>query len=286
MSKPAERERAKELRRQGWTVPDIAIELGVSKSSVSQWVRCTNVPESRLNAAGNLKRRAPAVYRCSKLDGARAEAERLYEEGNSRESIAKLIRVSKPTVCKWLKGRPRVPSKGGHERPDIAARNKARGDRIREAALREADEQWPAVQSDWRNIYALGLYSGEGAKGQEASFCNCSMDLLLAYKSFLDRLSVDQGEMAVRIILPYSPTPEQLAAAEAYWRDGLGLPESNFRKTGWYTDKPMRVGRRSRPYGTCHLRVSRRHLHYKIMRWCELCNDEFRARDCPIGKGS
>lgn len=31
MSKPAERERAKELRRQGWTVPDIAIELGVSK---------------------------------------------------------------------------------------------------------------------------------------------------------------------------------------------------------------------------------------------------------------
>ena len=37
--KVAEREHARELRAQGLTMPDIAAELGVSKSSVSLWVR-------------------------------------------------------------------------------------------------------------------------------------------------------------------------------------------------------------------------------------------------------
>ena len=37
--KLAEQQRARELRAQAWTVPDIARELGVSKSSVSLWVR-------------------------------------------------------------------------------------------------------------------------------------------------------------------------------------------------------------------------------------------------------
>ncbi|CAN5831428.1 hypothetical protein BH18ACT2_BH18ACT2_17080 [soil metagenome] len=34
-----ERERARELRAQSWTMPDIAAELGVSRSTVSLWVR-------------------------------------------------------------------------------------------------------------------------------------------------------------------------------------------------------------------------------------------------------
>ena len=37
--KLAEQQRARELRAQAWTLPDIAKELGVSKSSVSLWVR-------------------------------------------------------------------------------------------------------------------------------------------------------------------------------------------------------------------------------------------------------
>lgn len=34
-----ERERAKALRSAGWTVPDIALEVGVARSSVATWVR-------------------------------------------------------------------------------------------------------------------------------------------------------------------------------------------------------------------------------------------------------
>jgi transcriptional regulator with XRE-family HTH domain len=45
--KVAERERARELRQQSWTLADIAAELGVAKSSVSLWVRDVDfVPRS------------------------------------------------------------------------------------------------------------------------------------------------------------------------------------------------------------------------------------------------
>ena len=37
--KVVEQERARELRAKAWTLQDIATELGVSKSSVSLWVR-------------------------------------------------------------------------------------------------------------------------------------------------------------------------------------------------------------------------------------------------------
>jgi hypothetical protein len=46
--KVQEQQRARELRAQAWTVPDIAKELGVSKSSVSLWVRDVDfVPNPR-----------------------------------------------------------------------------------------------------------------------------------------------------------------------------------------------------------------------------------------------
>ena len=41
--KVAERARARELRASGWTMPDIASELGVARSSVSLWVRDVEV---------------------------------------------------------------------------------------------------------------------------------------------------------------------------------------------------------------------------------------------------
>jgi transcriptional regulator with XRE-family HTH domain len=37
--KSVERERARELRAQSWTLQEIADELGVAKGSVSVWVR-------------------------------------------------------------------------------------------------------------------------------------------------------------------------------------------------------------------------------------------------------
>ena len=43
--KTAQQSRARELRAQGWTIKEIAAELDVSRSSVSNWVRDVEVDE-------------------------------------------------------------------------------------------------------------------------------------------------------------------------------------------------------------------------------------------------
>lgn len=59
--KIAEQERARELRAQAWTLNEIVAELGVSKSSVSLWVRGVAFDEAvrALRAGANRNRGAP-----------------------------------------------------------------------------------------------------------------------------------------------------------------------------------------------------------------------------------
>ncbi|WP_086732619.1 hypothetical protein [Streptomyces glaucescens] len=82
------RERARELRRQGWTYDQIQLELGCSRSSVSLWVRDLPRPEPRYTPeeqralmTEGLKRRRAAEQekrRQSKL-AARREAQELSD---------------------------------------------------------------------------------------------------------------------------------------------------------------------------------------------------------------
>ncbi len=77
--KLAERERARQLRAQGWTMPSIAAELGVSRSSVSLWTRDVpcQVPRrpptrARFNGRNKLRERKET------------EIQRLLAEGRNR----------------------------------------------------------------------------------------------------------------------------------------------------------------------------------------------------------
>lgn len=72
--------RARELRAQAWTLDEIALELGVSKSSVSLWVRDVEfVPRPRQR---RLRRGINALQR-RKVD----EIERLHQEGLDRIGV-------------------------------------------------------------------------------------------------------------------------------------------------------------------------------------------------------
>lgn len=57
--KDAERLKARELRAQGWAVPAIAVELRVSKSSVSLWVRDVPVLPENVSVPGYERLRPP-----------------------------------------------------------------------------------------------------------------------------------------------------------------------------------------------------------------------------------
>lgn len=84
--KKVEKTRAIELRRKGWSVGVIALELGVSKSSVSLWVRDLQLPKSarlRIQASltngQNAARIVKKARTSSLLTQARGEAERAAE---------------------------------------------------------------------------------------------------------------------------------------------------------------------------------------------------------------
>jgi hypothetical protein len=79
--KVTEQQRARDLRAQSWTLQDIATELGVSKSSVSLWVRDVDfVPRPRSRGHPSMK---PHPLHVAKL----AEIERCRQEGIDRIGI-------------------------------------------------------------------------------------------------------------------------------------------------------------------------------------------------------
>jgi Homeodomain-like domain len=80
--KLSERQRARQLRRAGLPLAEIASRLGVSKSSVSIWVR--DVPFDPLPRPPRGRRRAPNALQRRR----RAEIDRLVAEG--RERIGRL----------------------------------------------------------------------------------------------------------------------------------------------------------------------------------------------------
>jgi hypothetical protein len=76
--KPAEREQARRLRTAGLPMADIAARLGVSRSSVSLWVR--DVPFAPRPGPTRGRRRAPNALQRRK----QAEIDRLLAEGRDR----------------------------------------------------------------------------------------------------------------------------------------------------------------------------------------------------------
>jgi hypothetical protein len=84
--KPAERERARELRAQAWTIGEIVDDLGVSRSSVSVWVRDVRFDEAtRAARAGANRRRGARVRAPNRLQQwKQAEIDRLLAEGIER----------------------------------------------------------------------------------------------------------------------------------------------------------------------------------------------------------
>jgi hypothetical protein len=84
--KAGERQRARELRAQAWTIGEIVAELGVSRSSVSVWVRDVDFDEAARAARAGANRRLGARKRGPNRLQQRKQAEidRLLAEGVER----------------------------------------------------------------------------------------------------------------------------------------------------------------------------------------------------------
>ncbi len=87
--KVEEQNRARDLRAEAWTLKEIADELGVSKSSVSLWVRDVEFDEAAVAARAQDRRNATARRRGpNKLQRRKAEEiARLQREGRERIGV-------------------------------------------------------------------------------------------------------------------------------------------------------------------------------------------------------
>ena len=76
-----ERERARELRAQSWTLQEIADELGVAKGSVSVWVRDVEfTPKPRNRGHAGHQPHPLHVKKLAEIERCRIEAEAKYRE--------------------------------------------------------------------------------------------------------------------------------------------------------------------------------------------------------------
>ncbi len=86
--KVTEQQRARELRAQAWTLQEIAVELGVSKSSVSLWVRDVEfTPRPRNRGHPSMKPHPLHVARLADIERCRVEGAARIGQLSDREFV-------------------------------------------------------------------------------------------------------------------------------------------------------------------------------------------------------
>ncbi|MGK2887856.1 MAG: hypothetical protein ACSLE8_24285 [Rhodococcus sp. (in: high G+C Gram-positive bacteria)] len=161
-----ERERARGLRAQSWTLQEIADELRVAKGSVSVWVRDVDFTPKPRNRGHSAHQPHPLhVKKLAEIERCRAEAEAEYGELSKRD----------------------------------------------------------------RDIFALGLYAGEGAKtGNHVSMANTNPAYLAVFVAWLrEEFTVDESRLRARL---YLHEGLDIVGATRFWSDALSIPASQFHR--------------------------------------------------------
>ncbi|GAA2219805.1 hypothetical protein [Streptomyces nogalater] len=183
------RDRARELRLQGWTYDRIQAELGCSKSSISLWVRDLPKPEPRYTPE---------------------EQRALMNEG--------------------------------------LAHLRATRDREREETKQRAAAAVGRLSDRELFLIGVGLYWAEGAKDKPYSrrelvlFVNSDPGMISVFLAWLDLLGVERDRRRFRVMIHESA---DVAAAERYWADLVGVDAGLFSRTTLKKHNPKTVRKNS-----------------------------------------
>ncbi|MEU7088142.1 hypothetical protein [Streptomyces achromogenes] len=179
------RDRARELRLQGWTYDRIQAELGCSKSSISLWVRDLPKPEPRYTPE---------------------EQRALMNEG--------------------------------------LAHLRAARDREREETKQRAAAAVGRLSDRELFLVGVGLYWAEGAKDKPYSrrelvlFVNSDPGMIYVFLAWLDLVGVERDHRRFRVMIHESA---DVAAAERYWADLVGVDPGSFSRTTLKRHNPKTV---------------------------------------------
>lgn len=102
-SKIEEKERACELRRQGYTIPEIEKEVGCPRSSISAWVKEVLLSPEALELKEKRRTQKRIVNHYDKDKLTKEELEKLIEQGLGLREIANKVSRSEAVIKRWLK---------------------------------------------------------------------------------------------------------------------------------------------------------------------------------------
>lgn len=230
------RAQAVALRREGLSRRQIRDRLGVHNNDLLNRL-VTGEPAPAWTRRPNAK------------DDLRASARTLRRAGLTYDQIQLELGVSKSSISLWVRDLPKPAPRHTPEeqralmRAGLSERYAAL-DARREATKKTATDEIGTLSDRELFLIGVGLYWAEGTKSkpyrrdERVIFVNSDPDMIRVYLAWLDLLRVAKERRRFQVMIHEST---DVAAAESYWADLVGVPRSTFLKTVLKKHNPKTV---------------------------------------------
>ncbi|MFE0736119.1 hypothetical protein [Streptomyces sp. NPDC058855] len=182
-------------------------------------------------------------------DDLRARARELRLQGMTYDQIQVELGCSKSSISLWVRDLPKPERKRTREEASAIAKKGW------EATLRRREEERQARKEAARReigamterelfLVGVGLYWAEGSKSkpyarrEAVTFVNSDPHMILLYLAWLDVLGVEPDRRTFRVMIHEKA---DVASAEAYWADLLGVDVTALRRTTLKKHNPTTV---------------------------------------------
>jgi hypothetical protein len=179
----------------------------------------------------------------------RAKARDLRKEGRTYDEIVAALGVSKSSVSLWVRDLPKPPTPPERLHRMREARwapYRAERDRRRRETKAAARAEVGTLSDRELLLLGVGLYWAEGTKSkpyrpsEKVIFVNSDPRMIRVYLGWLSLLGVSPERLAFHVMIHESA---DVAAAERYWADLVGISVAELGKTTIKKHNPKTVRR-------------------------------------------
>ena len=215
----------------------------------------------------------------------RARARELRAQAWTLNEIAAELGVAKGSVSVWVRDvdfTPRPRNRGHPAGPFHPMRLKKEAEIAR--CQSEAIALIGEVSDRDRLMYALALYAGEGAKGDDKIvFANSDPDLIRVFLGwFRQQFEPEESRLRMRL---YLHEDLDLDRALAFWSDVTKIPVSQFQKPyRAEADHTLRGNRHV--YGCVGVQYCSTLLHRRVMGMIAAVTSALAVRDSSVGRAA
>ncbi len=285
--KIAEKNKAIELRSKGMSVGKISKELGISKGSISLWVKNVILTKEQkkqlfLNQIKNREKfkamnRLPK-YTDEELLVIKQNIKKLREEGKTIVLIATQLNLSQELVSKY--------TKNDHVTREHLVRNALIGSKNNQERCRQNRLNYQEIgknkakENDPEHKAMCMLYWAEGSKTRNSCIFTNSDKFMMKYFLTLLRkqFMVKNDDITIKFNVHVN-NGIALKEIEKFWLKWLELPEKCLRKSCVDTRNKETVRTNKLYYGVCSLQINKteiiQHIYGAIQEYVGFENNEW-----------